>query len=157
MNQTKFLQLWASLQEREKKLITIVLAFIVIILMTSYLLNISSKISLNKRSLAVAQDNFMYVHDQANNYQQYWLAQEVFAQFPAASDFILSESQRFLLQDFQLGEEGDRVFFVFKAQSALHYSLFLESLGLHPSITISHLEVTFQDSLQQVRVYLTNN
>ena len=75
MNQTKFLQLWASLQEREKKLITIVLASIVIILMTSYLLNISSKISLNKRSLAVAQDNFMYVHDQANNYHQYWLAQ----------------------------------------------------------------------------------
>ena len=157
MYQIKLSKFWASFQEREKKLLSIALASILIIIVASYLLSISSKISVNKRSLALAQDNFMYVHDQANNFQQYWQAQEAVVQFPVASDFILSESQRFLLQDFQLGEEGDRVFFVFKAQSALHYSLFLEALGLHPSITISQLEVTFQDSLQQVRVYLTNN
>jgi len=155
--QNNILQLWSALNAYKRKALLIAVTTILIIIGLSYLLNISESISTKKRALTIAQSNFTYVHDKAKNFEKFLSAQQALTNFPSVREFILAKSKSIEILDFQLGEEGDRIFITFKAKSALNYSEFLESLSLHPAISLEALEVVFEDNLQITKVYLASN
>ena len=155
--QNNILQLWSALKAYERKTLLIAVTTILIIIGLSYILNISESISIKKRALTIAKSNFTYVHDKAKNFEQFLSAQQALRDFSSVPEFILAKSKSIEILDFQLGEEGDRTFISFKAKSALNYSEFLESLSLHPAISLEALEVVFEDNLQITKVYLASN
>ena len=129
------------------------LIFLPLTLIIIYLLNISEQISASKATLGVAKSNFNYVYDKALNFQQFTLAQEAKSKFPEMADFVSSESQRFGLAEFQLGQEGERIFISFIDKSIANYSEFLQSLDSHPSISINLLTIIPHTNSYQVKVY----
>ena len=155
--QNNILQLWSALKAYERKTLLIAVTTILIIIGLSYILNISESISIKKRALTIAKSNFTYVHDKAKNFEQFLSAQQALRDFSSVPEFILAKSKGIEILDFQLGEEGDRTFISFKAKSALNYSEFLESLSLHPAISLETFEAVFEDNLQITKVYLASN
>ena len=153
MQNNKVIIYWSSLEASDKRIIKIAFIILPLILMLIHSINISKKILASKASLAVAERNFNYVYDKALNFQEFTLAQEAKSRFPEINDFIFSESQRFKLVQFQLGQEGDRAFISFEGKSIPNYSEFLESLESHPSISIKFLSIIPQNNLYQVKVY----
>tara|TARA_B100000780_G_C20759670_1_gene301739 strand:- start:61 stop:534 length:474 start_codon:yes stop_codon:yes gene_type:complete len=154
MMQNKLLNFWHSLQAREKRILKFTSIIFPITLLFCYLLHMSEAIDSKKRNLLVAESTFNYVYDKANNFQKFSLVQEAISKFPASNNFIFSESQRFKLTDFQLGEEQGFPFISFKDKSATNYSQFLESLTRHPAITIQHLKITPTENFYLIVVRL---
>ena len=101
----KLLDFWGSFQTNEKRMIKTLLFLLPLIVVFIYLGDISNKISAKKLNLEVAKANFDYVYDKALNFQKYSLAQKALFDYPEKRDFIFSESKRYPLIDFQLGEE----------------------------------------------------
>jgi len=156
MMQNKFLTAWNSLQARQKKIIKIVCLVLPIFFAVIYLINIHEKISFKKRSLDIAEENFTYVLEKAQNFQEFSLAKESLSRFPEKNDFIFSESTRFNLIDFQLGSEEKIPFMSFKNDSVVNFSKFLESLIRHPEIVISRITILPSNGSYQVKVYFAN-
>tara|TARA_B100000768_G_scaffold65603_1_gene63078 strand:- start:2069 stop:2542 length:474 start_codon:yes stop_codon:yes gene_type:complete len=155
MMQNKLLIAWNSLQAKQQKSIKILFLLALILFTVIYLVNIYEKISINKRTLVIAKDNFTYVFERAQNFQTFSLAKESLSRFPEKNDFIFSESTRFKLIDFQLGSEEKIPFISFTNDSVTHFSKFLESLMQHPEINISRIKIVPIKSSYQVRVYFS--
>ena len=153
MMQNKLLIAWNSLQAQQQKIIKIICVVVPILFTIIYLVNIYEKISIKKRTLAIAEDNFTYVLEKAQNFQAFSLAKESLSRFPEKNDFIFSESTRFNLINFQLGSEEKMPFISFKNDSVTNFSKFLESLTQHPEINISRIIIVPIKSSYQVRVY----
>ena len=154
MMQSKLLDFWGSLQTNEKRMIKIILFLLPIIITSIYLVAISKKISSKKLNLEIVKSSHDYVYNKALNFQKYALAQKALSEYPEKSDFILSESLRYPLIDFQLGEEEGGMFVAFKGKSVINYSQFLESLANHPEITIVSLSITPNQELHQVKAFI---
>ncbi len=77
-----------------------------------------------------------------------------FSCFAEKKDFIFSESKRYPLIDFQLGEEEGSIVIAFKSESVVNYAQFLESLANHPEIEIISLSITPNLEFQQVKAFL---
>ena len=150
----KLLDFWGSFQTNEKRMIKILLFLLPLIVVFIYLGDISNKISAKKLNLEVAKANFDYVYDKALNFQKYSLAQKALFDYPEKIDFIFSESKRYPLIDFQLGEEEGIMFIAFKSESVVNYAQFLESLVNHPEIEIISLSITPNSEFQQVKAFL---
>lgn len=154
MIQSKLLDFWRSLHTNEKRIIKIILFSFPLIIVSIYLGEISKKISVKRLSLVVAQNNFDYVYDKALNFQQYSLAQKALSEYPQKRDFIFSESKRYPLIDFQLGEEAGIMFVAFQTESAVKYTQFFESLANHPEIEIVTISITPTQKSHQVKAFL---
>ncbi|MDB9813692.1 hypothetical protein OAC45_04420 [Gammaproteobacteria bacterium] len=154
MIQSKLLDFWRSLHTNEKRIIKIILFSFPLIIVSIYLGEISKKISVKRLSLVVAQNNFDYVYDKALNFQQYSLAQKALSEYPQKRDFIFSESKRYPLIDFQLGEEAGIMFVAFQTESAVKYTQFFESLANHPEIEIVTISITPTQKFHQVKAFL---
>ena len=154
MIQSKLLDFWRSLHTNEKRIIKIILFSFPLIIVSIYLGEISKKISVKRLSLVVAQNNFDYVYDKALNFQQYSLAQKALSEYPQKRDFIFSESKRYPLIDFQLGEEAGIMFVAFRTESAVKYTQFFESLANHPEIEIVTISITPTQKFHQVKAFL---
>jgi hypothetical protein len=154
MIQSKLLDFWESLQTNEKRMLKIILLLLPSIIASIYLVDISKKISSKKLNLVIAKTNHDYVYNKALNFQKYALAQKALSEYPEKNDFILSESLRYLLIDFQLGEEEGGMFVAFKSKSVVNYSQFFESLANHPEITIVSLSITPNQELHQVKAFI---
>ena len=102
MMQNKLLIAWNSLQAQQQKIIKIICVVVPILFTIIYLVNIYEKISIKKRTLAIAEDNFTYVLEKAQNFHAFSLAKESLSRFPEKNDFIFSESTRFNLINFVL-------------------------------------------------------
>ena len=150
----KLLDFWGSFQTNEKRMIKTLLFLLPLIVVFIYLGDISNKISAKKLNLEVAKANFDYVYDKALNFQKYSLAQKALFDYPKKRDFIFSESKRYPLIDFQLGEEEGIMFIAFKSESVVNYAQFLESLVNHPEIEIISLSITPNSEFQQVKAFL---
>ena len=154
MIQSKLLDFWRSLHTNEKRIIKIILFSFPLIIVSIHLGEISKKISVKRLSLVVAQNNFEYVYDKALNFQQYSLAQKALSEYPQKRDFIFSESKRYPLIDFQLGEEAGIMFVAFQTESAVKYTQFFESLANHPEIEIVTISITPTQKSHQVKAFL---
>ena len=154
MIQSKLLESWSSLQANEKRVIQIILLAVPLIIISIYFVNITNKISAKKLNLTVAKNNFDYVYDKALNFQQYSLAQKALSEYPQKRDFIFSESKRYPLIDFQLGEEAGIMFVAFQTESAVKYTQFFESLANHPEIEIVTISITPTQKFHQVKAFL---
>jgi len=150
----KLLDFWGSFQTNEKRMIKILLFLLPLIVIFIYLGDISNKISAKKLNLEIAKANFEYVYDKALNFQKYSLAQKAFYDYPEKRDFIFSESKRYSLIDFQLGEEEGSIVIAFKSESVVNYAQFFESLVNHPEIKIISLSITPNSEFQQVKAFL---
>jgi hypothetical protein len=150
----KLLDFWRSFQTNEKRMIKIPLLLLPLIVIFFYLGDISNKISAKKLNLEIAKANFYYVYDKALNFQKYSLAQKALFDYPEKKDFIFSESKRYPLINFQLGEEEGIMFIAFKSESVVNYAQFFESLVNHPEIEIISLSITPSPEFQQVKAFL---
>ena len=150
----KLLDFWGSFQTNEKRMIKILLFILPLIVIFIYLGDISNKISAKKLNLEIAKANFDYVYDQALNFQKYSSAQKALFEHPEKRDFIVSESKRYPLTDFQLGEEEGSIVIAFKSESVVNYAQFFESLVNHPEIKIISLSITPNSEFQQVKAFL---
>tara|TARA_B110000438_G_scaffold63467_1_gene63957 strand:+ start:11668 stop:12141 length:474 start_codon:yes stop_codon:yes gene_type:complete len=156
MIQNKILNFWDSLPTKEKRIIKTASLFLTIILSSFYLVSISEAISDKKRSLAIAESNFFYTFEKAKNFEQFLMAQQAISQLPELSEFVFSESKRFQLIDFQLGEEDGVSYIAFKDKSAINYSKFIESIVHHPEINITKVNILPRDSSHYVKIFFKN-